>query len=129
MADDLTIVRSTSDVPTTVGRLEKALADRGVQLFATIDHAAGARAAGLFLDDEVVLVFGNPTVGTALMQADPRVGLDLPLRMLVWSAGGETFIAHHDQRRLAEDRAVGAAAAVLVKLNGMLAQLASEAAG
>ncbi len=129
MADDLTIVRSRSDVPTTVGRLEKALADRGVQLFATIDHAAGARAAGLALADEVVLVFGNPTVGTALMQADPRVGLDLPLRMLVWSAGGETLIAYHDQRRLAEDRAVGAVAAVLVKLNGLLGQLASEAAG
>jgi uncharacterized protein (DUF302 family) len=56
-------------------------------LFARIDHAAGARAVGLALGDEVVLVFGNPQAGTPLMQADPLVGLDLPLRVLVCERG------------------------------------------
>jgi uncharacterized protein (DUF302 family) len=129
MTGELTIVRSRFDVPTTVGRIEKALADRGVQLFASVDHAAGARAAGLVLPDEVLLVFGNPAVGTALMQADPRAGLDLPLRMLVWAADGGTAIAFRDQRRLAGDYDVAGHDAVLTKLNGLLGQLAAEAAG
>jgi uncharacterized protein (DUF302 family) len=83
MSGALVIAESTYDVATAVGRVTDALRERGVRLFATIDHAAGAREAGLDLADEVVLVFGNPAVGTALMQADARAGLDLPLRLLV----------------------------------------------
>jgi uncharacterized protein (DUF302 family) len=60
------------------------------------DHAAGARTVGLELPDEVVLVFGSPTAGTPLMQADPRAGIDLPLRILVWSDDGGTRVAFRD---------------------------------
>ena len=63
------------------------------------------------------------------MQADPRAGLDLPLRMLVWSADGQTRIAFRDQHRLADDYDVAARGAVLDKLNGLLAHLAADAAG
>ncbi|HEY0812238.1 MAG TPA: DUF302 domain-containing protein [Pseudonocardia sp.] len=129
MTGELTVTQSSFDVPTTVGRIEQALADRGVQLFASIDHAAGARAAGLVLPDEVLIVFGSPAVGTAVLQADARAGLDLPLRMLVWSADGQTSIAFRDQRRLAEDYDLAVADGVLAKLNGLLEQLAAEAAG
>ena len=70
---------SPHDVATTVDRVAAALQRRGITLFATVDHAAGARAAGLALDDEVLMIFGNAAVGTALMQADPRAGIDLPM--------------------------------------------------
>jgi uncharacterized protein (DUF302 family) len=64
-------------------RLREALDAHGLQLFARIDHAAGARKADVELKANVLLIFGNPSVGTSLMHADPRVGVELPLRMLI----------------------------------------------
>ncbi len=123
MSGALVVAESVHDVATVVERLTGALRERGVQLFAVIDHAAGAREAGLDLADEVVLVFGNPAVGTALMQADARTGLDLPLRMLVWSDAGTTRVAFRDPHALADDFAVGGRAAVLDALRGLLDHL------
>lgn len=129
MGEKLTIVDVEGDVPSTVARIERALHRLGVTLFATIDHAAGARAAGLELPDEVVLVFGDPAVGTALMQADPRLGIDLPLRMLVWARDGRVAVGYRDPRCLAVDPASAELAAALGKMNGLLERLVREAAG
>ena len=128
MDEKLTIVDVESDVPTAVARIEKALDRLGVTVFAKIDHAAGARAAGLELADEVVLVFGDPAVGTALMQADPQIGIDLPLRMLVWAEDGRTRVGYRDPRGLAVDPASAEVATVLGKMNGLLGRVAREAA-
>ena len=117
------------NVAAAVQRITAALHRRGVPLVATIDHAAGARSVGLVLPDEVVLVFGDPAVGTALMQADPRVGIDLPLRMLVRSDAGTTRVAYRDPRDLAGGFAVQGARDTLDRLGRLLAQLAAEAAG
>ena len=127
MTDKLTIVEADGDVPSTVARIEQALHDRGITLFARIDHAAGARAVGLELPDEVVLVFGNAAAGTPLMQADPRVGIDLPLRMLVWSRDGRTAVGYRDPRRLDIHPAPASVSAVLDTMHGLLEQLAREA--
>ncbi len=83
-------LRSAHDVVETLGRLEAALASRGIHVFARIDHAAGAREVGLELRPTVALLFGNPRAGTPLMQSRQTVGIDLPLRALVWEdeAGG-----------------------------------------
>ena len=116
------------DVAEAVARIERALDGLGVTLFATIDHAAGARAAGLELPDEVVLVFGNPAAGTALMQADPRVGLDLPLRMLVWSRHGRTAVGYRDPRGLDIDPAPAPVRTTLAGMHRLLERLAREAA-
>src|SRR3954451_13429755 len=129
MAEKLTIVDVEGSVAAAVARIEDALDRLGVAVFARIDHAAGARAAGLELADEVVLVFGDPAVGTALMQADPRVGIDLPLRMLVWAQDGRTRVGYRDPRGLAVDPASAEVATVLGKMNGLLQRLAREAAG
>lgn len=128
MSGELVITRAGRDVAATVTLLTAALARRGIALFATIDHAAGARAAGLELNDEVLLIFGSPAVGTVLMQADPHSGLDLPLRMLVWTQDGTTSVAYRDPRGLADDHHLAAHGEVLGKLSGVLAQLAAEAA-
>src|SRR5215469_16488088 len=83
-------------------RLREALDAHDLQLFARIDHAAGARKAGIELDADVLLIFGNAGVGTPLMQADPRVGIELPLRMLVWQDPGGTHFGYLDPRELAD---------------------------
>jgi uncharacterized protein (DUF302 family) len=68
----------------TVDRLERACAERGLAIFARIDHAAAAAGVGLVLRPTVVLIVGNPRAGTPLMIAFPNIAIDLPLRVLVW---------------------------------------------
>ena len=129
MSAALITARSRSDVATTVRQVTAALQRRGITLFATIDHAAGARGVGLELSDEVVLVFGNPAAGTPLMRADPRAGLDLPLRILVWSGDDGTQVAFRDPQALAEDFELAGQAETLAGLRGVLDALVAEASG
>ncbi len=129
MADDLIVSEVPGDVTTTVGLLTAALRAWDVTVFAVIDHAAGARASGLALEDEVVLVFGSAAVGTALMVADPRSGFDLPLRLLVWSQDGTTRVAYLDPAVLAQRYALDGEEQTLGKVRGLLQQLVTEAGG
>ncbi len=71
-------------VPETLARIESALGAKGVKVFARIDHSGEAKAAGLELRPTHLLIFGNPKAGTPLMQAAPTMGIDLPLKVLVW---------------------------------------------
>ncbi len=109
--------------------LVNAIEDRGLEVFARIDHAAGARSVGLELADEEVIVFGSPRSGTPLMQSDPRVGIELPLRMLVWRDGEEAFVGYNDPRELGRGYKLTSREAVLEQMAMVLAELASEAAG
>ncbi len=80
----------------TIDRLVTAIGKAGLTLFARIDHAAGARAAGLSMPPAEVLIYGSPKGGTPIMLAVPQVALDLPLRVLVREdSHGRTFIAFH----------------------------------
>lgn len=125
--DGLITIESTLDSQQTVARLEAALAAKGVTLFAKIDHAAGAAAVGLPLPPTTVLIFGNAQAGTKLMQIDQRIGIDLPLRMLVWTdAAGKTFVSYSDPAWIAARYGIAAEnAAVLTAMHGLLAGLAS----
>ena len=98
-------------------------------MFARIDHAEAAREAGLALPEEEVFVFGNPKTGTPLMQDDPRIGIELPMRMLIWREGSATMIGYDDPRHLADRYTVAEHAEILDQMSTVLATLASEAAG
>ena len=121
-----TITTSSTTVEKTVDHLRKQLEAKGVQLFAVVDHAAGARSVGLELPDEVLLIFGNPAVGTGLMQDDPVSGLDLPLRMLVWDDDGTTRVAYHPPAELADDYDIQEHRDVLAKLSALLGSLSQN---
>lgn len=82
--DTLTQRVSPYSVGETLDRLEAVLREKGVTVFARIDHSAGAKDAGLTLRPTQLLIFGNPKAGTPLMQAAPTIGLDLPLKVLAW---------------------------------------------
>ncbi|HEX4482911.1 MAG TPA: DUF302 domain-containing protein, partial [Solirubrobacteraceae bacterium] len=99
----MVVKRSATGYAQTLAALLDAIERRELTVFARIDHAAGAREVGLELADEEVVVFGSPRAGTALMQADARVGLELPLRMLVWSDGERALLGYRDPRELAAD--------------------------
>jgi len=90
-------IRSQHSVVATVDRLEKALKEHGVLIFARIDFTGDAGRAGLPMRAEQLLIFGNPKAGTPLMVAVPASGLDLPLKALVWEEpDGSTWIAYND---------------------------------
>src|SRR5262245_57290354 len=80
----LVTLSSAHSASETVERMKALLVKKGMQLFAHIDHASEAKNVGLALRPTQVLIFGNPKAGTPLMQARQTVGLDLPLRVLVW---------------------------------------------
>lgn len=79
----LETVKSENDHATSVAKLEKLIIDQGLTHFSTIDHRANARNVNMNLKPETVVVFGNPKMGTVLMNCNPSMGLDLPLRILV----------------------------------------------
>ena len=80
------------------------------------------------LPPEAVVAFGNPSAGTPLMQDDPQVGIELPLRILLWDSGGVTMIGYNDPRELSGVYDVGENAATLDAMAGLLSNLAEEAA-
>ncbi|MGZ5864903.1 MAG: DUF302 domain-containing protein [Xanthobacteraceae bacterium] len=81
----------------TMNRLEATVREMGLTVFAQIDHAAGAAAAGLALRPTEVIIFGNARSGTPLMQSTQTLGIDLPLKMLVWQdEEGRTWISYND---------------------------------
>jgi uncharacterized protein (DUF302 family) len=118
---------SPHSVEETVGRLRGSLERRSITVFATIDHAAGAREVGLELPDETVVVFGDPRAGTPLMQKDPTVGIDLPLRVLVWDERGTTKVGYEDPTELADRYRLDETQERLERMRALLADLAAEA--
>jgi uncharacterized protein (DUF302 family) len=102
-ADGLTTTRSSHGPKDTTGRLEGAVKSKGMTVFARIDHAAGAAEVGLALRPTEVLIFGNAKGGTPLMQSVQTIGIDLPLKALVWQdASGSTWVSYNDPSWLAK---------------------------
>lgn len=126
MPEDMTISATPRSFSDALESLRAGLQRRGIPVFATIDHAAGARDAGLEMPDETVVIFGNPAVGTALMQEDPTVGIVLPLRILIWVEDGQTKLAYQDPRRLGDSFSLSGSTETLGKLASLLEQLTAE---
>lgn len=121
--------RSSRDYDETVGALLESLQRRGLKLFARIDHAAAAREEGLDLAEEEVLLFGDPKAGTPLMRSDRRVGVELPLRMLVWRDSEQVLLGYRDPRELQAAYELARSTPALERMAKLLGDLAEEAAG
>ncbi len=92
-----TTIQSDFNVATTLDRLSRLATSKGLTVFARIDFARDAHAAGLILRDEQLLIFGNPKAGTPLLQAAPSIGIDLPLKALAYEdAEGITWVVFND---------------------------------
>ena len=95
--------RSNFDVSGTLDRLETILAEKGIQPVARVNHAAAAESVGMELRPTQVLFFGNPKIGTQLMQSDQIAGLELPMRVLAWEAeDGKTWLAYHSPQSIVD---------------------------
>ncbi len=102
-ADGLISIKSPHSAAVTMNRLEDIAKQRGLAVFARIDHAAGAAKVGKTLRPTEVLIFGNPQGGTPLMECAQSAGIDLPLKALVWQdAAGQVWLGYNDPAYLAQ---------------------------
>ena len=121
-------VKSTHSVKDTADRLVKALEAKGMTVFIRIDHAAGAKKAGLSLPPTELVIFGNPKVGTPLMQCSRSVAIDLPQKALIWEDDqGQVWLTYNDPAYLAGRHAITGCEAVLEKVGGALRNFAAAA--
>ncbi|MBI5891686.1 MAG: DUF302 domain-containing protein [Nitrosomonadales bacterium] len=123
-ADGLVAVKSPHSVSATMDRFEALAKQRGLAVFARIDHAAGAAKIGKALRPTEVIIFGNPQGGTPFMECAQTVGIDLPLKALVWEdASAQVWLGYNDPDYLAKRHDV-AKCPVVENLRKALAGLA-----
>ena len=125
-AQGIVRIRSSHDVPQTVEKIEQLLKEHDVMIFARIDFSGDAARAGLELRPQQMLIFGNPKAGTPLLQGAPTVGLDLPLKALVWEdAQGATWIGYNTPDYIVQRH--GLPASMRANLSGALGLLEQAA--
>ena len=126
-ADGLIAVKSPLSAKETMNRFEEFAKQKGLNVFARIDHAAGATKIGKTLRPTEVLIFGNPQGGTPFMECAQSVGIDLPLKALVWEdASGQVWLGYNDPAYLAQRHGAALCPAV-GGLSKALSVLAGEA--
>ncbi len=130
-AEGVITLGSAHSVKVTVDRLENTLKKKGLTVFARIDHAAGGQKVGKELRPTELLVFGNPKVGTPLMQCARTMAIDLPQKALVWEdEAGKVWLAYNDPGYLAVRHGLQGCEKVLTKVGkvlGMVSRLAVSA--
>lgn len=118
MAEGIAQIASTHSVEETVARIKTILAERGIALFAVIDHSGEAEKVGFQMPPTKLLIFGNPKAGTPLMLAAPTIAIDLPLKILVSEdSQGKVWLSYNDaeylkSRHALQEELVGPLAAV-----------------
>ena len=118
---------SVHSVAESVEILKAAIGEMGLNIVAEVDHAQAAGRNDLKLRPTYVLLFGNPEVGTKLMQSDQRAGLDLPLRMLVWeNEEGKVMVSYHDPIELQETYQLSGQKETLEKMQEVLKKLVQK---
>lgn len=102
-ADGLVSLKSPHSAQATMDQLITVVKDKGMNVFARVDHAAGAEKVGQSLRPTEVLIFGNPKGGTPLMQCARSAGIDLPMKALVWEdKAGQVWLGYNNPAYLAE---------------------------
>ena len=127
-AEGLVVKPSSYSVDETIDRLETILKDKGLTIFARIDHQAGAAGADLDLPPTQVLIFGNPKLGTPLMTSAPTAAIDLPQKALAYQdASGQVFLAYNDIGYLVARHGISGRDAVVDKIRGALRKFTDAA--
>ena len=127
--EGLTSIRSRFGPKNTMDRLQAQIRFQGMTVFARIDHAAGAAKVELTLAPTELIIFGNARGGTPLMQSVQTVGIDLPLKALVWEdASGTTWLSYNEPGWIAQRHSVANAEQVVSKMAATLSAISRTAA-
>lgn len=123
-------IDSKHSVKETLDRLSAILTKKGIRVMARVDHAAGAKAAGLKLPPTELLIFGNPKLGTPLMQTNRMIGLDLPMKALAWQdADGKVKLSYTLPAALQTRHGIADKGPIFEKMTKALAGLTAAATG
>jgi uncharacterized protein (DUF302 family) len=118
---------SNHSVDETVSRLKNILQEKGVTLFALVDHSGEAEKVGMKMPPTKLLIFGSPKAGTPLMLASPSIAIDLPLKILVWEDGDrKVWISYNSPEYLRERHGLPEALQQNISVVAMLAEKAAE---
>jgi len=121
---------SIYDVKVTADRLEEILKEKGMNVFARINHAAGARTIDEELRPTELIIFGNPALGTPLMQSSQSAAIDLPMKFLVWlDDSGKVWITYNDPKYLVERHGIEGCDELISKIEDGLSGVAEASAG
>jgi uncharacterized protein (DUF302 family) len=121
-------IKSSHDVKTTVDRLENKLREKGMSVFIRINHAEMAQKVGKKLRPTELIIFGNPKVGTPLMQCGQSVGIDLPQKALIWQdEAGQVWLSYNDTKYLANRHSIKGCSEVIKKIEKALGNFARMA--
>ena len=121
-------VKSAHDVKSTADRLESTLKQKGMNVFNRINHAQGAQKVGKELRPTELIIFGNPKVGTPIMQCRQSVAIDLPQKALIWQDDkGQVWLSYNDPDYLVERHGIEGCGEVIKKVKGALGKFAKAA--
>ena len=127
--EGLTTIPSSFGPQETMDRLEAEIKAHNMGVFSRINHAALAAEAGLTLQPTEVILFGNPRGGTPLMQAGQTIGIDLPLKALVWQdASGKTWLSYNEPEWLARRHGVTGVERPIAAMRSALNEIVAKAA-
>jgi len=128
--EGLITVKSKFSVAETLNRLSRVLEEKGIAIMARISHSDGARKAALSLRPTELLLFGNPKLGTPLMQGNQTVGIDLPMKVLAWKdENGQVWLTYNDPVYFAKRHGVDNRRSVIDKMSKALKQFTALAVG
>ncbi len=128
LAADIITKNSPHSVSVTMDRLIAAVDKAGAKVAARIDHAKAAKGVGIDMPDNQAVIFGNPKIGSPIMVENPAAGLDLPIRVVVYTdKQGKTVIAYHDAKHYSEKYGVPADLKSLGVMAGALDKLTNAA--
>jgi len=127
--EGLTTIASNFGPKETMDRLETEIRTKGMEVFARIDHAAGAAEVGLNLRPTELIIFGNARGGTPLIQSAQTIGIDLPLKALVWQdAANKTWLSYNGPGWIARRHGIADKGGVVGKMSEMLGLITKKAA-
>ncbi len=129
-ADGMIDVPSAYDVKTSADRLEKVLKEKGMTIFNRINHSEAAAKVGVSLRATELIIFGNPKVGSPLMECAQTVAIDLPQKALIWQDDHKkVWISYNDPGYLQKRHGITGCEKVLAKIEKALAGITKAAAG
>jgi len=127
LANDIIVKESSCSVDQTAKNIQEIVKKKGLSVFAIIDHGGNAKMVNMKMGESKMIIFGNPKLGTALMQQDMKVGLDLPLRILVYKdTDGKVKMAYRDGSWLASKHILNASDKI-EKVNQGMDKITSKA--